>query len=121
MLFKKTLLNFIINGSKKKPDTVFHEILLNKLYHHSVGGPAYNLIESCLSNRNQFVSINNHCSLSIPINIGVSQESILGPLLFLVYVNDIYMLQLVIFGFLLMIHASYQVTPPSQILKKIVI
>ena len=106
---------------KKAFDAVSHEILLKKLYHYGIRGLAYDLIESYLSNRNQFVSINNHCLSSKPINIDVPQRSILGPLLFLVYINDISNATPCYPRFLLMIRNSYQVTPPSQFLKKIVI
>ena len=66
-----------------------HNILLQKLYHYGIRGTAYKLLESYLPFRNQFVSVQNHHSSLKLINIGVPQGSILGPLLFLVYVNDI--------------------------------
>ena len=52
-------------------------------------GPAYCLKESYLSNRQQFVSINNSASSLKSVSIGVPQGSILDPLLFLIYVNDL--------------------------------
>ena len=75
---------------RKAFDTVPHKILLQKLYHYGIRGPAYSLIESYLTNRKQFVSINNNNSIRKPINIGVPQGSTLGPLFYIVYVNDIY-------------------------------
>ena len=75
---------------RKAFDTMPHKILLQKLYHYGIRGPAYSLIESYLTNRKQFVSIHNNNSSRKPINIGVPQRSILGPLFYIVYVNDIY-------------------------------
>ena len=74
---------------RKAFDTVPHKTLLQKLYHYGIRGLAY-FLESYLTNREQFVSINNNNSLHKPINIGVPQGSILGPLFYIVYVNDIY-------------------------------
>ena len=51
-------------------DTVPHKILLQKLYDYGIRGPAYSLIESYLTNRKQFVSVNNNNFLRKPINIG---------------------------------------------------
>ena len=66
-------------------DTVSHEILMLKLYYYGIRGPAYGLIASYLSRRNQFVVVNN----TQPININIRLRSVSGPLLFLIYVNDI--------------------------------
>ena len=65
---------------RKAFDTVSHKILLNKLYHYGIRGPAHKLMESYLSERKQYVIIKNSSSSTRSINIGVPQGSILGPL-----------------------------------------
>ena len=70
-------------------DTVDHQILLDKLDHYGVRGQTNDLFKSYLSNRKQFVKIRNSESSHLPISCGVPQGSVLGPLLFLIYVNDI--------------------------------
>ena len=74
---------------RKAFDMVSHNILLQKLYHYGIRGPAYKLIESYLTSRKQFVSIDNVNSSAQSINIGVPQGSILGPLLFLININNL--------------------------------
>jgi len=74
---------------RKAFDTVDHKILLQKLYGYGIPGIVHEWFRNCLLNRKQFVSINNIDSDLDHINCGVPQGSVLGPLLFLVYVNDI--------------------------------
>ena len=74
---------------RKAFDIVSHDILMHKLYLYSIRGPAFDLIMSYLSSRYQFVSATNLNSNLRPVNIGVSQGSILGSLLCLVYENDL--------------------------------
>ena len=73
---------------RKAFNTVSHKILLHKLQHYGIRGPALSLIKSYFLSRNQFVSVNNCNSSSKPITIGVPQGSIFGALFFLIYVND---------------------------------
>lgn len=70
-------------------DLVDHEILLRKLRFYGIVGNAHKLIESYLRNRKQFVQIDGCSSRMEDIQYGVPQGSVLGPLLFTVYLNDI--------------------------------
>ena len=85
---KKRVSFLLFLDVKKSFDSVSHSILQKKLYHYGFRGPLFNLLQSYLTNRSICSKMNGEFSKSHSIQYGIRQGSVLGPLLFLICVND---------------------------------
>ena len=89
LLSKKEISMLLLIDFSRALNTIIHSILLKKLEFYGIRGIVLEWFKSYLNNRHQFVAVNGVESSTKLIKYGVPRGSILGPLLFIIYINDL--------------------------------
>ena len=96
-LSKKEIAMLLLIDFSKAFDMIEHKILIRKLGHYGIRGIVLEWFKSYLDKRSQYVTVHGIDSSTRPINCSVPQGSILGPLLFVIYISTtfhVYLMQL---------------------------